>query len=203
MPIFVRSARGLAVLVAASLALAACSAGAPPSPTPSPTAVATPTPSPKPTPKPTARPTPSPTPSPAPDAAAAIRIGTPYTLVPNPLNPALSGTFTMDMAGIKVVSTLSGREIMLDDQLVGMVSVIVYDGLDVNDEMFEGAANGAAANVAGKVSYTTILKQRVAVVTAPEATAAVVVIEDMIVLVIGLDADDTLPFVTSILKATN
>jgi len=197
----VRPLRFLGGILAALLVVAGCASAAPASPTSTPTAepTATAVPTAQPTPRPT--PTVEPTASPKPEAAARLKIGAPYKLQANPANKALNGSISFDMGGQQAVETISGREITKDGTVVGMVIVLQIDGIPMTDQVFEGGAKGAANNISGKLAYTTVLGERVAMVTAKAGTVALYRLDDLIVMVIGTKAADTKPLLTSVIKA--
>lgn len=206
-----RSPRLLVGALAALLVVAACGSGAEVtasptvSPTPSPTAVPTRRPTPKPIPTPIPTPTPSPTPTVtatlAERAAAALKIGAPYKLVANPANAALTGAVSIDIAGQHVNETIAGREIWQGSKAVGLVLVLEIEGVQMSPKVFEGGARGAAANTGGTLSYTTILGDRVALVTAKTGTFGMYALHDTIVMVLGTKPADTKPLLTSVIKA--
>jgi hypothetical protein len=206
-----RSPRLLVGALAALLVVAACGSSAEAtasptvSPTPSPTAVPTPRPTPRPIPTPIPTPTPSPTPTVtatlAEQAAAALKIGAPYKLVANPANAALSGAVSMDIAGQHVNETIAGREIWQGSKPVGLVLVLEIEGVQMSPKVFEGGAQGAANNTGGKLSYTTILGHRVALVTAKAGTFGMYALHDTIVMVLATKPADTKPLLTSVIKA--
>jgi hypothetical protein len=168
-------------------------------PSASPTHSSKPTPSRSPTPSPT-RP-PSPTPAPTPSLIASLKIGSPYELVFNPANPALSGSFSFQMGSVTVSETLSGREIHQRTKLVGLAYVLEIDGFPMNDAAFEGGARGAAANSGGTLTYTTILGHRVALVVAKTASFAMYRYHDAIVMVGAASLSLTKTLATSMLRA--
>ena len=176
---------------------------------PSATSTVAPTATLRPTARPTARPTPTPSPRPsvaAPtpvptDAAAALKIAAPYTLTANASNQQMSGNVAFDIGSVHLTETISGREIRTNGKLVGMALVLRIAGIPMSDAVFEGGAKGAANQTGGKLSYTTVLGTRVALVTAPSATAALYRLHDDIVMVIGLKAADTKTLLAAVIKA--
>jgi hypothetical protein len=206
-----RPPRLLAAILAVAFVVAACagaanapaSPSASPTPVPSPTAVPTPRPTPVPTPVPTAKPTPTvaPTPTAKAEAAAALKIGAPYKLVANPANKQLSATITINIAGQQVTEIISGREIRQSGKVVGLVLVLEFQGIPMNNAVFEAGADGAARNINGKLAYTTILGARVAMITATAATVGMYRLHNNIVMVVGTKAADTKPLLTSVIKA--
>ena len=176
---------------------------------PSPSATVAPTATPRPTVRPTARPTPTPSPRPsvasptpvATDAAAALKIAAPYTLTANASNRQMSGNVAFDIGSVHLTETISGREIRTGGKLVGMALVLRIAGVPMSDAVFEGGAKGAANQTGGKLSYTTVLGTRVALVAAPSVTAALYRLHDDIVMVIGLKAADTKTLLAAVIKA--
>ncbi len=194
--------------LAAVLVLGACGGGAAapsatPSPTPDPTVTARPTPRPTPTavPTPTPKPTPSPSPAPEPEAVEAIEIGDPYTLVANPKNKALSGSIVLNVSGIKVTETISGREIMKGDTKVGTLLVLDFAGFPVNQAALEAGANGMASRQGGTLSWQTIDGWPVAIIKGPTDTTALLRLHNNLVAVVGEKPSQTVPLVTSVVAA--
>jgi hypothetical protein len=204
------------LFLATAILVAACSGGgtAAVSQAPSQAAtVASPTtsPSPRPTPSPTpiltARPSPTPAvtaapPEPTPvDAAAALKIGAPYKLRANPANKDLSASFELTIAGVHVTETITGREITNAGRLVGEVLVLQIKGVPVTTEFFEPAAEGAARNVGGTITYTTISGVKVALIKATVGTFGMVMLHREILMVLGKKPADTKPLLTEVIKA--
>jgi hypothetical protein len=187
--------RLLAAALVALLIVAACGSG--------PSTTATPTASPAAAIDSTA-PLPSVASNPsASDAAAAVLIGTPYLLVDNPRNKVLTESFAFrfDVAGQHVESTMSGREIRQDSTLVGLVLVMNFGGLKMTKDVFDAAANAAATNSGGKVTFTTILGKRVAFVTTKDSTFGMYGLGDAIVMVGGPTGTDARTLLTSVITA--
>ena len=200
--------RPLLAMVLAAFVAVACTGGtdAPASASPAASVAAASTaptarPTPRPTPRRTAVPSPTPDPSVAPDVAAGLKIGSPYELVANPGNQSLSASIAVDIAGKHVTETISGREIHSRGSLLGTALVLRLDGVAMSKEVFEGGARGAAANVDGTLEYTTIAGTRVAMVRAKAGTIGLFRWHDDIVMVVGKDAADTKPLLTSVIKA--
>jgi hypothetical protein len=208
-----RSRRLLPTALAAVFAIAGCTgAAAPASQGPSQaaaTATSTPTPrtTPRPTPVPTAQPTPTARPTAAPpatgatDPASALKIAAPYKLRSNPANPSLSASFELTIAGVHVTETITGREITKAGKLVGMVLVLQIKGVPMSAQVFEAGAQGAARNVGGTVTYSTISGVKVAMIKAPAGTFGMVMLHKNILMVIGTKAADTKPLLTEVIKA--
>jgi hypothetical protein len=144
-----------------------------------------------------------PTPVVTPDVVANLEIGLPYELVSNPVNKALtsSSSFRFDVADQQVESTMTGREIRQGDKLVGLLLVMRFDGLTMTPSILDAAANGAAKNDDGTVSFTTILDHRVAFVTTKGAIFGMYILDDEIVLVGGPTGTDAKTLLTSVVKA--
>jgi hypothetical protein len=159
------------------------------------------TPSPPPTPSPRPKTTPSPSPSANLDTASALKIGAPYTLVDNRYNTALSGSFVFDVAGQHLEVKMNGREIRRDGALVGAALVMKFSGIAMSREIFDAAAQNAANNQGGKVSFATILGNRVAFITTKTTTFGLYVLRDTIVMVGGAKAADAKPLLTSLIQA--
>ena len=196
----------LAITVGVATVAAACggSAAAPtaastiaPTSTPLPTARPTPRPTPTPSPRPSLA---SPTPA-ATDAATSLRIAAPYTLTANASNQQMSGSMSFNIGSAHLTETISGREIRASGKLVGMALVLRIAGVPMSDALFEGGAKGAANQTGGKLSYTTVLGTRVALVSAPSVTAALYRLHDDIVMVIGVKAADTKTLLEAVIKA--
>ena len=113
----------------------------------------------------------------------------------------MSGNVAFDIGSVHLTETISGREIRAGGKLVGMALVLRIAGVPMSDAVFEGGAKGAANQTGGKLSYTSILGTRVALVTAPSVTAALYRLHDDIVMVIGLKAADTKTLLTAVIKA--
>jgi hypothetical protein len=171
--------------------------------TPSPTVAVTPSPTPSPTPRPTPTKAPLPTPTavPSPGFIDTLKIGSPYELVYNPSNQALSGSFDFNMGSVTVTETLSGREIHERTKLVGLAYVLEFDGFPMNDAAFEGGARGAAATSGGKLTYAKVLGHRVAYVVAKAASFAMYRDHDVIVMVGAESLSLTKTLLASVIKA--
>jgi hypothetical protein len=142
-------------------------------------------------------------PSATPDVVADLEIGDPYELVSNPVNKALtaSSSFRFDVADQQVESTMTGREIRQDGDLVGLLLVMQFDGLTMTPAILDAAANGAARNADGTVSFATILDHRVAFVTTKDAIFGMYILADKIVLVGGPTGTEAKTLITSVIKA--
>lgn len=195
--------------LAALLVLGGCTVGAAPA-TPGPLATldipATPTPLPtqRPTPTPVATPSPSPVASPTPDAAPAsdlastLRIGLPYKLVLNSRNGALKASFTFDYAGTHIDVVMNGREIWQGGKLVGAAIVMEMSGIDMTEEVFEAAANNSGSR---RVTFATILGERVAFAETAQTTVGMYVLRGRIVMVGGVDPGDAKELLTAVIEA--
>lgn len=170
------------------------------SPTASPTPSATPKRSPSPTPKPLT-PTVAPSTVPARDAASGLKIGAPYKLVANPANAALAASFSIDVAGVHIVETMTGREVHRNASLTGLAYVLTFSGIQFNESLFDAAARGAARTTAGKLSFTTILGNRVAFIVTPQASFGLYVLGDTVVMVGAEKLAETKVLLTSVIKA--
>jgi hypothetical protein len=156
-------------------------------------------PSSRPTPSPTPRATP--TPAPAKTAIEKLKIGSPYTLVYNPANAALSANLTFNIGGLTVKETISGREVRQRGTLVGLAYVVEVSGVPMNDAALQGAARGAAATSGGKVSYGTVLGHKVAYVVAKTASFAMFLDRDHMVMVGAASLALTKTLLQSLIKA--
>jgi hypothetical protein len=204
-----RSGSRVATCAAALLLIAGCTGGAADVSSPSPSATVRPA-TPTPTRIPTFSPVPSypaspPIPTPAPPASAieTLKICSPYVLVFNPANTALSATFSFQMASVNVTETMSGREIHQRAKLVGLAYVIEFTGIPMNDAAFEGGARGAAANTGGKLTYSTVLGHKVAYVVTKSASFALYLHDDAIVMVGAQTLSLTKTLLTSVIKAND
>lgn len=200
----------IAVLIAACSGSGTAAVSQPPSQAAaSPATVATARPTPRPTPVSTPKPSATPTVTAAPpepeatpvDAAAALKIGAPYKLRANPANKDLSASFELTIAGVHVTETITGREITNAGRLVGEVLVLQIKGVPVTAEFFEPAAQGAARNVGGTITYTTISGVKVALIKATAGTFGMVMLHREILMVIGKKPADTKALTTAVIKA--
>src|SRR5262249_8406656 len=156
-----------------------------------------------PTPRPSAKPTPTPRPTTAPPKTAIekLKIGSPYTLVNNPANPALSASLTINIGGLSVKETISGREVRQRGTLVGLAYILEIDGVPMNEAAFEGAARGGAASSNGKLTYGTVLGHKVAYVAAKTSSAAMFLDGDHLVMVVAPTMAVTKTLLQSLIKA--
>jgi hypothetical protein len=202
----------IAVLIAACSGGGTAAVSQPPSQAAtvaSPATVATARPTPRPTPVSTVEPSPTPKLTAAPpdpeatpvDAAAALKIGAPYKLRANPANKDLSASFELTIGGVHVTETITGREITNAGRLVGEVLVLQIKGVPVTAEFFEPAVQGAARNVGGTITYTTISGVKVALIKATAGTFGMVMLHREILMVIGKKPADTKPLLTAVIKA--
>jgi hypothetical protein len=152
-------------------------------------------------PRPSATPRATPTPAPAKTAIEKLKIGSPYTLVYNPANPALSASLTINIGGLTVKETISGREVRQRGTLVGLAYVVEASGVPMNDAALQGAARGAAATSGGKVSYGTVLGHKVAYVVAKTASFAMFLDGDHLVMVGAASLAVTKTLLQSVIKA--
>jgi hypothetical protein len=212
MPFHLRHRSRVATCAAALLLIAAgCTGGAAnvssPSASATPVRSATPTPSHIPTrsPSPSHSPSqaPSLTPAPATSAIDALKIGSPYKLVFNPANTALSASFSFQMGAVSVTETMSGREIHQRGKAIGLAYVLEFTGIPMSDAVFEGGARGAAANTNGKLTYGTVLGHRVAYVVTKPASFARYLHGDVIVMVGAETLSLTKTLLTSVIKAND
>jgi hypothetical protein len=211
MPPHLRHRSRVATCAAALMLIAAgCTGGAADVSSPSSeTAVrsATPTPTRIPTrsPAPSHSPSLPPSPTPAPPASAidALKIGSPYKLVFNPANTALSANFSFQMGSVNVTETMSGREIHQRGKAVGLAYVLEFTGIPMSDAVFEGGARGAAANTNGKLTYGKVLGHKVAYVVTKPASFAMYLHGDVIVMVGAETLSLTKTLLTSVIKAND
>ena len=198
-----------ALVLAALLVLGACTVGAEPATpgplatldipaTPTPLPTQRPTPSPVPPVSPTPVASPSPEPEPASDLASTLRIGLPYKLVANGRNGALRASFTLDYAGTHIDVVMTGREIWQGGKLVGAALVMEMSGIDMNEEVFEAAAKNSGSR---QVTFSTILGERVAFAETAQTTVGMYVLKGRIVMVGGVDADESKALLTSVIQA--
>jgi hypothetical protein len=144
-----------------------------------------------------------PTPSATPDPLTALQIGAPFLLSTNQLNKALTQSmeFRFDVAGRHIQSTMSGREIREGGALAGLALVMTFDRLTMTRDIFNAAAHGAADAAAGKVAFSTILGERVAIITSKDAIFGMYALHDEIVLVGGPTGTDAQTLLTAVIKA--
>ena len=145
----------------------------------------------------------APTPSPTPDPLTALQIGDPFVLSANQLNKSLTQGFEFgfDVAGRHIQSAMSGREIRHGAALAGLALVMTFDRLTMTRDIFNAAAHGAADAGAGKVAFSTILGERVAIVTSKASTFGMYALRDEIVLVGGPTGTDAVTLLTAVIKA--
>jgi hypothetical protein len=146
---------------------------------------------------------PSPTPAPPASAIDALKIGSPYKLVFNPANTALSANFSFQMGSVNVTETMSGREIHQRGKAVGLAYVLEFTGIPMSDAVFEGGARGAAANTNGKLTYGKVLGHKVAYVVTKPASFAMYLHGDVIVMVGAETLSLTKTLLTSVIKAND
>lgn len=200
-----------AAALAALLVLGGCTVGAEPAtpgplatldipatPTPLPTERPTPSPVPTPSPTPVASPTPDAEPEPATDLASTLRIGLPYKLVANGRNGELKASFTIDYAGTRIAVVMNGREIWQGGKLVGAALVMEMNGIDMNEEVFEAAARNSGSR---RVTFSTILGERVAFAETAQTTVGMYVLKGRIVMVGGVDPDESKALLTAVIRA--
>jgi hypothetical protein len=144
-----------------------------------------------------------PTPVQTTDAVAAIEIGAPFVLSTNPLNKALTDSFSFafDVADRHIESKMTGREIRQDGALAGLVLVMTTDRLTMTRDVFNAAAHAAADSAGGKVAFKTINGEWVAIVTTKDATFGMYALHDEIVLVGGPIGTDAETLLTAVIKA--
>ena len=145
----------------------------------------------------------APTPVQTTDAVAAIEIGAPFVLSTNPLNKALTDSFSFafDVADRHIESKMTGREIRQDGALAGLVLVMTIDRLTMTRDVFNAAAHAAADTAGGTVGFKTILGEWVAIVTTKDATFGMYALHDEIVLVGGPIGTDAETLLTAVIKA--
>jgi hypothetical protein len=145
----------------------------------------------------------APTPVQTTDAVAAIEIGAPFVLSTNPLNKALTDSFSFafDVADRHIESKMTGREIRQDGALAGLVLVMTIDRLTMTRDVFNAAAHAAADSAGGKVAFKTILDEWVAIVTTKDATFGMYALHDEIVLAGGPIGTDAETLLTAVIKA--
>jgi len=145
----------------------------------------------------------APTPVQTTDAVAAIEIGAPFVLSTNPLNKALTDSFSFafDVADRHIESKMTGREIRQDGALAGLVLVMTIDRLTMTRDVFNAAAHAAADSAGGKVAFKTISGEWVAIVTTKDATFGMYALHDEIVLVGGPIGTDSETLLTAVIKA--
>jgi hypothetical protein len=144
-----------------------------------------------------------PTPVQTTDAVAAIEIGAPFVLSTNPLNKALTDSFSFafDVADRHIESKMTGREIRQDGALAGLVLVMTTDRLTMTRDVFNAAAHAAADSAGGKVAFKTMNGEWVAIVGTKDATFGMYALHDEIVLVGGPIGTDAETLLTAVIKA--
>jgi hypothetical protein len=217
MPPTLRNAHRLARVAAIALLVAGCSSAASPAApaasgplvlaTLDPALLPSQTPIPSRSPSPPPSPTPSPTPAPseivlptqAPSTGAIdkLKIGSPYTLVYNPADKALNISFSVQVGGLTVTETMSGREIHQRGNAIGLVYVVELNGVPMNEQVFEAGARGAAANTSGKLTYGTVLGHKVAYIVAKAGAFAMYLRGENIIMV----GADGLPLTKTLLQS--
>ena len=105
------------------------------------------------------------------------------------------------MGGQHVVETISGREVRQGTKMIGVALVLKIDGVRMSRQIFDGITKGLANQMGGKVSNTTILGTRVAMVTGKVGTFGMYAFHDTVVIVLGIKPADTKPILTSVIKA--
>jgi len=145
----------------------------------------------------------APTPAQTTDAVAAIEIGDPFVLSTNPLNKALtdSFSFSFDVANRHIESKMTGREIRQDGALAGLVLVMTIDRITMTRDVFNAAAHAAADSAGGRVAFKTVLDEWVAIVTTKDSTFGMYALHDEIVLVGGPIGTDAETLLTAVIKA--
>lgn len=207
MPVSLRSHSRVATCLVALLVAAGCTGGATDvsSPTPSPTVVpvrtATPTRAPSPSPVPSASLPLVPTPLPSDGLIASLKIGSPYTLVFNPANSALSMDFSFKVGSATVTEAMRGREIHQRGTAVGFLYSLEITGVPMSDAAFEAGATGAARNTGGKLTYGKVLGHKVAYVVAKGASFALYLHDDTMVMVGSATLSTTKALLTAVIKA--
>jgi hypothetical protein len=206
-----RSASRVATCAIALLLIAGCGGATAVVSSPSSPTTAASTPVPTPTRRPSASPVPSQPPSQAPSATPAasgslidtLKIGSPYTLVYNPANPALSADFSFKMGSITVTEAMRGREIHQRGKPIGFAFSLEITGIPMNDAAFEGGARGAATNTNGKLTYGKVLGHKVAYVVAKTASFALYLQDGTMVMVAADTLSLTKTLLTSVIKAND
>jgi hypothetical protein len=79
--------------------------------------------------------------------------------------------------------------------------VLKFGGVKMSNSLFEASAKGGARNAGGRLSYSTVLGHRVAIITTSTTSVWMYLVRGTIVMVGGVKASDTKPLITSIIKA--
>jgi hypothetical protein len=107
------------------------------------------------------------------------------------------------MGAIAVTETLSGLEIRQRGKTVGLAYVLELDGVPMSNAVFEGGARGAAANSGGKLTYGKVLGKKVAYVATKQASFAMYLHGDVIVMIGAGTLSLTKTLLTSVIKANH
>lgn len=208
MPPALRHGSRIATCAAALVIVAGCGGGAAVVSSPSSSATTARAATPTPTRIPTASPVPSlspsplvPTPAPSLSLIDTLKIGSPYTLVFNPANPALKADFSFQMGAVTVTEAMRGREIHQRGKAIGFAFSLEITGIPMSDAAFEGGARGAASNTGGKLTYSKVLGHKVAYVVAKAASFALFLHHDVMVMVGSDSLSLTKTLLTSVIKA--
>jgi hypothetical protein len=204
MPPTLRHGSRIATCAATLIIAVGCGGGAAVVSSPSPSATIASAATPTPSRIPTASPVPSPlVPTPAPSLSLidTLKIGSPYTLVFNPSNPALKADFSFQMGAVTVTEAMRGREIHQQGKAIGFAFSLEITGIPMSDAAFEGGARGAASNTQGKLTYSKVLGHKVAYVVAKAASFALFLHHDVMVMVGSDSLSLTKTLLTSVIKA--
>jgi len=107
----------------------------------------------------------------------------------------------LSVAGMTVVEHMAGRQVLKNGRSAGYAFVLTFDGMDIAAVPFETMAKGSATSTGGKLSWATIGGQRVALIDAPAAKAAMYRLRDEVVMVAGTTMADSKAIVAAVIKA--
>lgn len=183
---------------AASVGAATPSSPAVPNPAPGSGAVA----SSSPVASPSSAASPQPAGTAADEVLGELRIGKPYVLFANPVDDNLAASLAIDVARTHVEATIRGLEVLQTNALVGYAFVLSYDGVPWTSTLFKQAAEGAARNAGGELSYSKIAGMQVATIKANGGSISLFAFHETIVMVVGVTPTLTRTLTTSIIKAS-
>jgi hypothetical protein len=105
------------------------------------------------------------------------------------------------IAGKTIVEHMAGRQVLKAGMPYGYAFVLTFDGLDIATIPFDTMAKGSAKSTGGKLSWTTIGGQRVALIDAVSAKAAMYRLGDEVVMVAGTTMKASKAIVAAVIKA--
>jgi hypothetical protein len=126
----------------------------------------------------------------------------PYQLTRDPSDPSTNGTFDMSLGGKSVHATMQIAKVSRNGESEGIVEVLAFDGMRITDAMFLNGVNGSAATTHGKITWTKINGQKVAVLATPTFHAIEYQRGDVIVFAGGATADIAKSIATALMSVT-